>query len=129
LIAKLSKKINLKNTLNLSFSFFTNFPIPSHKLNLSFSNQTYLVNEKIFTKNFLVFLCLIKFFSRENSFSQNEKILKKSAFFVLTSRKKSLTLLRAPFRHKLSKKHVFIKFYKLNYNISLELTNVTNLNS
>jgi len=126
LIAKIKEKVNFskKNKLVISFVFLTNFPVSFHSVNIFLKKKNQFLIKQKFAKNFLIFLCLIKYFSKlilKNKFAGTNN--SKSSLFTYVLKKKNLTLLRAPFRHKLSKKHLFLKRYKINYTMSLTYNN------
>lgn len=66
--------------------------------------------KRLLIKNFLLFICLINNFTTQSSLKNNAIKIKT---FVLSNKTKIFTQLRAPFRHKLTKKHVYLKRYKL----------------
>lgn len=61
-------------------------------------------NNKIFLKNFIIFIFFINYFLKNN----NKKNVCLN-LIILPKKTKKILILRAPFRHKLSKKH-----YKIN---------------
>ncbi len=67
-------------------------------------NITLDKNNKIFLKNFIIFIFLISYFlkKKNNSFLHLKLV-------ILPKKIKKILILRAPFRHKLSKKN-----YKIN---------------
>ena len=89
--------------MKISLSYITNFK-PANFLN--FNNLNLFKNKnkkKIISRNFFLFLLLLKY---TNSNSLDNKILN-TTVFVKPFYKKFITLLRAPYRHKLSR-HQFI---------------------
>lgn len=104
----------LNNNVKISISYITNFQ-PSLFKNF---NSTQLFSSKnklkIISKNFFLFLLLLKYNNSKNKF--NIKL------FIKPNYKKFITLLRAPYRYKLAR-HQFLvnRFYiimslKINFN-------------
>lgn len=86
--------------------YHSNYPFNTETFNKKLKKPNNL--KKITIKSYLLFLCIVSKLVRDNA-------LKKSAYFRISlDKKKILTILKAPFRHKLAKKHLFIKRYKLS---------------
>lgn len=107
--------------------------------NVKFSNNLILENQlkclnssKKVANQFIFVLCLLSFFLTKKSLktkTSGDLIL---SFFVKKKSKKLFTLLRAPFRHKLAKKHYNLHFYKLILRIKVFFKiglNVVSLNT
>lgn len=92
----------LKNN-KIKFYFKSSFTPKLLTKNLK-ENFTLNKNNKIFLKNFVIFIFLISYFlkKKKNSFLSLNLV-------ILPKKIKKILILRAPFRHKLSKKH-----YKIN---------------
>lgn len=84
----------MKKSITLHIKLYSNFPITFKKLNLYKTKQ-------IFCKNYIVLYFLLKFF---------KKILIKNiiniSIFAKKKKNNIITLLRAPFRHKLAKNQI-----------------------
>ena len=97
-------------------SYITNFK-PSNFSNFSnfqiFKNNQ---NKKIISRNFFLFLLLLKY-------SGNANILNVSVF-VKPFFKKFITVLRAPYRHKLSRHQFVLSRYSLLYTLSIDTTKI-----
>lgn len=91
------------NKIKFSLNFITNFK--PNKTN--FKNNNNLIfyknkNNKIVNNNFFLFMQSMNFFQQQNNF-------KKSSIFVKKHKKKILTILRAPYRHKLSRHQLILE--------------------
>lgn len=104
--------MNNKN-LKISISYTTNFK-PANFLNFKnyklFKNKN---NLKIISRNFFLFLLLLKYSNKSD----------KSGFYNITIfikpfYKKFLTVLRAPYRHKLSRHQFILSRYSILYSIN-----------
>jgi hypothetical protein len=84
---------------NFKPSYFTNFK--NFKL---FKNKN---NSKIIARNFFLFLLLLKYSNKNNILS--------TTIFVKPFYKKILTILRAPYRHKLSRHQFILSRYSVLY--------------
>lgn len=84
-----------------NFSNFRNFQI--------FNNNK---NKKIISRNFFLFLLLLKY--------TNNKNLLNVSIFVKPFFKKFITVLRAPYRHKLSRHQFILSRYSVLYTISIK---------
>lgn len=104
--------------MKISMSYITNFK-PANFLHFNdlklFGNKK---KNKIISRNFFLFLLLIKYTNKTN----NPQLLNTS-LFVKPFYKKFITLLRAPYRHKLSRHQFILSRYhvlctfKINSNI------------
>lgn len=89
--------------LKTKLTFYSNFPV--YNFNINFLN---LKTKKKKLKNFFYFLCLYNLLSNKlNNYHVGKPLL-----LVLKKKKKTFSLLRAPFRHKLSKKNYSLILYK-----------------
>lgn len=95
-------RISISYTTNFKPSYFTSFK----NLKL-FKNKN---NSKIIARNFFLFLLLLKH-------SNNNDILN-TVIFVKPFYKKVLTILRAPYRHKLSRHQFILSRYSILYTIN-----------
>lgn len=101
-------------SIKISISYTTNFK-PSHFLN--FNNLSLFKsknNSKIISRNFFLFLLLIKY--SNNNYYLNTSVFVKPFF------KKLITVLRAPYRHKLSRHQFILSRYSILYSISIDST-------
>lgn len=107
--------MNNKN-LKISISYLTNFK-PSNFLTFKnyklFKNKN---NSKIISRNFFLFLLLLKYSNKTNFFN--------TTIFVKPFYKKILTILRAPYRHKLSRHQFILSRYSIIYTINFNLDKV-----
>lgn len=121
-----------KSSFKVKFTLYSNFPFSSpvithsflkKRINNSLLNQKFesYDQKKIFSKNFLIFLMMLHFF-----FKKDKNINSSVSFFILPKRCNNYTMLRAPFRHKLAKKHYSVVRYKLI--CTLKLNFFKNLN-
>lgn len=105
---KLDKLSN--NSININISYLTNFKPTSF---LYFSNIKLFKNKnnnKIVSRNFFLFLVLIKYM-KTSSYNLNYL---NTSIFIKPHYKKFITLLRAPYRHKLSRhQFMFSRYYVL----------------
>lgn len=92
------------NELNISISYISNFkPLFLFK-HLKQFNLFSIEKKRIHCKNFFFFIFLLKYY--------NFNFFKKSSIFIKPIKKKKYTLLRAPYRHKLSRHQFeFSRFY------------------
>mgnify|MGYP000385490869 CR=1 FL=1 len=111
---------SIKKMNKLKLIFLSSFPLNFKNLNILSSKQ---MNVKIFTKNFLTFICLL-----DKIFKTKTTILKKINIIILPKFKKTILLLRAPFRHKLTKKNYSCILWKFSliFNLSYCLLNLDN---
>lgn len=106
----------MNNNFKVSISYTTNFK-PSHFL--GFRNLKLFKNKsknKLISRNFFLFLLLLKY-------SDATTILNTS-IFVKPFFKKLLTVLRAPYRHKLSRHQFVLSRYSVLYTINFNLKNL-----
>lgn len=104
----------LKNN-KIKFHFKSSFTLKLLNKNLK-ENVILNKNNKIFLKNFIIFIFLISHFWKKN----NTNYLRLS-LTILPKKIKKILILRAPFRHKLSKKHYKINSW--NFILTLSLNN------
>lgn len=97
-------------------SYITNFK-PSDFSNFKkiklFNNNK---NKKIISRNFFLFLLLLKYSGNKNLFN--------TSIFVKPFYKKFITLLRAPYRHKLSRHQFILSRYSVLYTLNINTTNI-----
>jgi hypothetical protein len=107
--------LNNKN-IKISISYTTNFK-PSNFLNFKdyklFKNKN---NSRIISRNFFLFLLLLKYSNKVNNFN--------TSIFVKPFYKKVLTVLRAPYRHKLSRHQFILSRYSILYTINFNLNKI-----
>lgn len=107
------------NKINLKINYISNIKPNS---NLKIKKLKYK-NSKIFCKNFIFFILLLNY-SRKNN-NLNIKL------FIKKNKIKSFTILRPPYRHKLSRHQICIKRYNLILKILIPLNRkiiITNIN-
>lgn len=111
--------MNNKN-LKITISYTTNFK-PANFLNFNnyklFKNKN---NSKIISRNFFLLLLLLKYSNKTNFFN--------TVVFVKPFYKKILTVLRAPYRHKLSRHQFILSRYSILCVINFNLEKI-NFNS
>jgi len=111
--------LNNKN-LKITISYTTNFK-PANFLNFNnyklFKNKN---NSKIISRNFFLLLLLLKYSNKTNFFN--------TVVFVKPFYKKILTVLRAPYRHKLSRHQFILSRYSILCVINFNLEKI-NFNS
>lgn len=103
------------NTIKVSMSYITNFK-PSNFLD--FKNMKIFKNKnknKLISRNFFLFLLLLKY----TSFNSNFLTV---SIFIKPFYKKFITILRAPYRHKLSRHQFILSRYYLVYSIKIKTT-------
>lgn len=102
--------------IKVSMSYITNFK-PSDFSNFKkiklFNNNK---NKKIISRNFFLFLLLLKYSGNKNLFN--------TSIFVKPFYKKFITLLRAPYRHKLSRHQFILSRYSVLYTLNINTTNI-----
>lgn len=107
--------MNNKN-LKVSISYITNFK-PANFLNFKnyklFKNKN---NSKIISRNFFLFLLLLKYSKKDNFFNVS--------IFIKPFYKKFITVLRAPYRHKLSRHQFILSRYSILYSIKINLKKI-----
>jgi hypothetical protein len=102
--------LNNKN-IKISISYTTNFK-PSHFLNFKDLKLFKTKNDsKIISRNFFLFLLLIKYSNNSDIFSTN--------VFVKPFYKKLITVLRAPYRHKLSRHQFILSRYSVLFTMNV----------
>ncbi len=107
--------MNNFNKIKFSLNFITNFKPNKinfkNKENFIFTNKN---KNKIINKNFFYFISSIKFFQQQNNF-------KKCSVFIKKYKKKVLTILRAPYRHKLSRHQLVLERFFINQHLEYKL--------
>jgi len=101
-------------------NFITNFRPISTNVNSSFFFKAKTKN-RIMCRNFILFLLLISYL-KNNSFFLN------FSFFVKPLFKKSVVILRAPYKNKLSRHQLSYNRYSLMLRFNLKLNNLITLN-
>ena len=97
-------------------SYITNFK-PANFINFkNFQIFKTKKTKKIISRNFFLFLLLLKY-------SNKNEVLNIS-IFVKPFFKKFITVLRAPYRHKLSRHQFILSRYSVLYNISLDVDSI-----
>lgn len=100
----------MNNTIKMSISYITNFqPL----LLNNFSNINLFTNRnktKLISKNFILFLLLLKSHKKGLDIK----------FFIKPKYKKFITLLRAPYRYKLSRHQFLIKRYYITMSLKIK---------
>lgn len=112
------KNYKNKNKIYINSNMISNFK-PAilnkfSKYNYFIKNQVFDKNQ-IYCKNFFIFLLLIKY---KSSFFQ------KSNIFIKKFKKKVYTVLRPPYRHKLSRHQFSINRYEINSSIEINLKKI-----
>ena len=93
-------------------SYITNFK-PANFINFkNFQIFKTKKTKKIISRNFFLFLLLLKY--------SNKNSVLNVSIFVKPFFKKFITVLRAPYRHKLSRHQFILSRYSVLYNISLD---------
>jgi len=102
--------------INIILSFLTNFrPANFSRIN----NINFLKirkNSKIILRNFFLFLILLKYLTnnkKKNFLNQN--------IWIKPTRRKLITILKAPYRHKLARNQLLLKRFFIFYKIRLVL--------
>lgn len=109
------------NNLNISINYITNFK-PSSQISENFTFSYKNKKNTIICKNFLAFMYLINYLQKKKN---NIKIFLKPTSSNLE------TLLRAPYRHKISRHQITFSryFFLITFKIPLNFTvNVVNFN-
>lgn len=119
--------------LKLSYKFTTNFPPVYRQTNMSkiylkFMQKIILNSPrwnvtKQFCKNFLVLLCVLNHWSKKIENSTNYISSTKMFLYILPQTKTHITLLKAPFVNKLTKKHYCLHRYFFLVSFSFILKN------
>jgi hypothetical protein len=110
--------------LNISISYISNFKPTRIYKHIKTTNLLTLKQKKIYCKNFFFFLFLLKYFNKNNY---------NNTFFLKPEKKKKYTILRAPYRHKLSRHQIeFCRFhiicnFKFILNNHLRIKNVAQI--
>jgi hypothetical protein len=108
----------------MNISYLTNFK-PHHKISDDFSFEINNKQHAIFCKNFLIFLLLMKYIFSES----NNNI----SLFVKPQQKTLQTILRPPYRHKISRHQITVHRYyiacvfKFNLSRNLEISNLNQI--
>ena len=102
--------------IKISMSYITNFK-PANFSNFKdfnlFKNNK---NKKIISRNFFLFLLLLKYTGNKN--------LLNVSLFVKPFYKKFITVLRAPYRHKLSRHQFVLSRYSILYTLKISSKNI-----
>lgn len=97
-------------------SYITNFK-PSNFSNFkNFQIFNKSKNKKIISRNFFLFLLLLKY--------TNSKDLLNVSVFVKPFFKKFITVLRAPYRHKLSRHQFILSRYSVLFTLNMDIDNI-----
>lgn len=111
-------KPNINKNFKVSISYTTNFK-PSDFLYFNDLKMMKSKNEeKIVSRNFFLFLILLKFSKENSTYTFN------SSIFVKPNYKKFITLLRAPYRYKLSRHQFMFSRYYVLFNIKINFENL-----
>jgi len=100
----------------LNFFYFsthltTNFK-PTHIKKFNSINFFKKTKEQVFCRNLFLFLILIKY--------KNKNLFNKSSVFIKPYKKKIYTILRAPYRHKLSRHQIVLNRYNIISSLRLK---------
>jgi len=115
---------NLDRSLSISLHYVTNFQPNSNIETLTkVNNKGVVKNNKIFCKNFIIFIVLIK------------RLFKKKTptVFIKPTYKNTYNILRAPYKNKISKHQVclsrffIVVSFKLKFSETILLSNITSL--
>lgn len=106
----------LNKNFKISISYTTNFK-PSDFLQFNDFKLFKHNSEKIVSRNFFLFLILLKY-------SNNSIYSFKSSIFVKPNFKKFITLLRAPYRYKLSRHQFTFSRYYVLFSIKVDFENL-----
>lgn len=107
----------LNKNFKISLSYNTNFK-PSDFLYFNDFKMFKNNNEKIISRNFFLFLILLKYTNKNTPYVFN------SSIFVKPNYKKFITLLRAPYRYKLSRHQFMFSRYYVIFSISIDFENL-----
>ena len=106
------KKFKNKNDICFFFTYLTNFKPNNFDIMSNTNKFKHFKKNRIICRNFFLFILLLKYF--------NNKINSKSCMWIKPLKQKNITLLRAPYRYKLSRQQITITryfiFYKLTFN-------------
>lgn len=108
---------NLNKNFKISLSYTTNFK-PSDFLYFNDFKMFKHNNEKIVSRNFFLFLILLKYSNKNSIYNF------KSSIFVKPNFKKFITLLRAPYRYKLSRHQFMFSRYYVLFSIKVDFENL-----
>lgn len=104
--------------INISLYYSTNIsPILGSQQINALINSNNTINNKLFSKNFFLFLFFVNFKKTKNNFSKFSKI----TIFVKPKKVKKFTLLRAPYRYKVGRVHLMYSRYTFVVSFSLPL--------
>ena len=102
--------------IKISLSYITNFK-PANFINFkSFQIFKKKKSRKIISRNFFLFLLLLKY--------SNKNSVLNVSIFVKPFFKKFITVLRAPYRHKLSRHQFILSRYSVIYNLNLNVDSI-----
>lgn len=103
------------NNLNVKITYLSNFkPNTSVAKNFNFNYKN-----KIISKNFILFIFFLK-----NSFKK-----KNVSLFIKPYKHSNLTILRSPYRHKLTRHQLTFNRFYLDVNLTFPLKNFLNVDS
>lgn len=107
------------NFLVCNLTLFTNFnPFFFKTLKINFKIKK---KQKIFCKNFLFFFILLKFFKKHSNINV-------SNIFVKPKKKSLITLLRPPYKNKLSRHQITNNRFFLNFKLKTPIKISNNIN-
>ena len=101
------------NKLKLSLQYVTNFqPNSNIELLTKVTNKGIFKNNKIFCKNFIIFIILLR------------RMMKTSTptVFIKPTYKNTYNILRAPYKNKISKHQICLSRFYMNVSFNLQLT-------
>jgi hypothetical protein len=106
----------LSNKIIFSIIYITNF---QPNIIADFNNiKLFKIKKKnrIICRNFFLFLLLLKYFKKNNFFN--------ISLFIKPFKKKLFTILRAPYRHKLTRHQLSLNRFKVTANVQLISTKI-----
>jgi hypothetical protein len=112
--------INFDKTLKLSFHYVTNFqPNSNIETITKVNNKGVVKNNKIFCKNFIIFIILIR------------RLFKKKTptVFIKPTYKNTYNILRAPYKNKISKHQICLSRFFIVVSFKLKFSNKLNLSN
>jgi hypothetical protein len=98
--------------LKLSITYLSNFR-PSNTISTDFNFEVNRNKERISCKNFLIFMYLMNYFHKKNNY-------KLVTIFVKPKKSSLLTILRSPYRHKITRHQLTFCRYYILLTISLD---------
>lgn len=103
------------NSVDINVTYLSNFK-PSIHINKNF-NFNY--NTKLINRNFFVFVLFLK------KFLKNKNIV----FFIKPVKRSNITLLRSPYRHKLTRHQLTFNRFQIILKMSVQLRNNIDINN